>query len=403
VQSVAVEGLPPGETRHLTAVLEPRHVGRPLSLEEVEESILSISGSDRYELIAYTLRDAPDGPELVLQVTPKSYGPPFLLPAIDIQNIDSDSFALSLRTRLVMYDIPLPNSEVRLDAGVGTDQTVGLELYQGVGYAGFFVAPRGYFTRRSLNGYDDGELVAEYRVKRTGAGLDLGYTTGMRSEVRLGYDEADVRARLRVGVPTLPEASGRDRTASLRWVFDGQNSPIVPSRGLRLRTAFRYYIDTPDIVDSEGTVLQRARDVPQAEAVASWFTRVGTRQRLFLSGGVGTSFGDDPGFNQFRLGGPLRLGSFNTDELRGDNYVLGVVGVLREWFRMPDVLGGNAYYGGWLEQGSAFDERSDAEYDASLSAGVLIETLFGPAFVGYSQSLNEGGGRFYLSLGPFIR
>jgi NTE family protein len=341
---------------------------------------------------------------LAVQITPKSYGPPFLLPAIDVQNIDSTAFAISMRLRVAMYDTPLPNSEVRFDLGIGTDQTVALELYKRLfGRSGFFIAPRGYFTRRSLNSYDDGEFLAEYRVKRTGWGADVGYNTGMRSEIRLGYDQADVRARRRIGVPSLPEAEGTDSVASLRWVFDGQNSPLVPSRGVYLRSAFRYYFDTPDIVDAQDVVLRSAKDVPQAELSASWFKRVGTRRRMFLRGGFGTSFDHDPGFNEFLLGGPLRLGAYNNGELRGENYVLGVGGLMHEWFRLPDVLGGNVFLGGWLEQGSAFDRWADAEYKAALSAGVVAETLFGPLFLGYSQALTDGGGRFYLALGPFIR
>ncbi len=77
--------------------------------------------------------------------------------------------------------------------------------------------------------------------------------------------------------------------------------------------------------------------------------------------------------------------------------------MLREWFRLPDILGGNVYLGGWLEQGSAFDRWEDADYRASLSAGVMAETLFGPVFLGYSQSLTSGGGRFYVALGPMLR
>jgi NTE family protein len=403
VSRVIVEGVPPVETRRLTAILQARHAGRPLIREEIEDSILQISGTDRYEIISYTLRAAADGPDLIVHITPKSYGPPFVLPALDVQNIDSNSFSISLRARLAIYDMPIPNSELRFDVGVGSQQLVALELYKLLGHRGLFVAPRVYFTHGSLNGYDEGEFVAEYRVKRTGGGVDIGYTTGMRSEVRLGYDEADVRARLRIGAPTLPEANGSDRAASVRWAFDGQNSPLVPSRGLRLRTAFRYYFDTPEIVDAQGAVLRRARDVPQGEAVASWFKRVRTRERLVLAGGGGTSFDHDPGFNQFLLGGPFRLGSFNNDEIRGDNYLVGVVGVLHEWFRLPDVLGGNAYLGGWLEQGSAFNAWRDAQYKASLSGGVVIETLFGPAFLAYSRSLTDSNGRFYVALGPFLR
>jgi NTE family protein len=170
-----------------------------------------------------------------------------------------------------------------------------------------------------------------------------------------------------------------------------------------VRTAFRYYFDTPEILAADGSVLEHPRDVPQGEVQASWFTPVWTRKRLFIAGAGGTSFDREPGFNQFRLGGPLRLGSFSNDEIRGDNYVLAVVGVLHEWFRLPDVLGGNTYVGGWVEQGSAFDAWRDAEYKAALSGGVILETLFGPAFLGGSLALNEGGGRFYVALGPFLR
>ena len=404
VKRITVQGVAEGEARQIAGLLHDTHVDRPVVREEIENSILRVAGSDRYEVIAYSIRPGPDGAELLLDVRPKSYGPPFLLPAIDVQNIDSNSFAISLRLRLAIYDTPVRNSEVRFDVGIGSDQRVGLELYKRLGHRGVFVSPRAYFSHESLNGYDDdGELVAEYRVKRAGVGIDVGFTTGIRSEIRFGYDEADVRARLRIGVPTLPEANGSDRGLTLRWVFDGQNSPLVPSRGTYLRTWLRYNFDTPAIVDAEGADLLHPRDVPQGEARVSWFKRVRPRQRLFLSAGAGTSFGEDPGFNQFRLGGPVRLGAFNNDQIRGNNYVLGVGGLLHEWFRLPDVIGGNAYVGAWLEQGSAFNAWDDAKYKAALSVGVVLETLLGPAFLGFSQSLTDGNNRFYLALGPFLR
>ena len=403
VDRVVVEGVTPVEAKRITAQLQDRLGGRPLDRLDVEDAVLQIAGTDRYAVITQNLRATPTGTELLIHATPKSYGPPFLLPSLDLHNIDANAFALALRMRVAVYDTPLPNSEVRFDVGVGTDQSIGIELYKLIGRRGLFVAPRAYFTHTGLNGYLDGQFVAEYRMKRSAVGIDVGYTTGMRSEVRLGYDEADVRVRRTVGPPTLPEANGSDSVASLRWVFDGQNSPLVPSRGLRLRTSMGYYFDTPEIVDEEGAVLRTARDVPQGEVVASWFKRVGTRQRLFLAGGGGTSFGDDPGINQFRLGGAFRLGSLNLDEIHGDNYVLGTAGLLHEWFRLPDVLGGNVYFGGWLEQGTAFNRWSDAGYYGSLSTGVILETLFGPAFLGYSLALNEGGGRFYIALGPLLR
>ncbi len=208
----------------------------------LEDSILRISGTDRYEMSGYALRQTAEGTELVVGITPKSYGPPFLLPAVDLQNIDSSSFSLSLRLRLAVYDTLVPNSEWRVDIGVGTEQTAAIELYKRLGRTGLFLAPHASFTRRSVNGYQDGDFVAEYRAKRTGAGFDIGYTTGLRSEVRLGYDAVDARIRRRIGPPTLPEATGSENVASLRFEFDDQNSPIVPSRGVRVRAALRYLL-----------------------------------------------------------------------------------------------------------------------------------------------------------------
>ena len=232
ISSVIVEGVQDQEAASMLRFLQGRHGGRPIAPSEVEESILRISGSDRYEIIDYTLRAVADGAELVVRVTPKSYGPPFLMPAIDVQNVDSNSFALGLRARLALYDRLVPNSEIRLDLGAGTNQVLAVEIVKLRREGGLFVAPRAYFHRGTLNGYSDGTLLGEYRVARTGGGFDIGYTFGIRSEMRVGYDAANVRANLRVGVPSLPEASGSEGVASLRWTYDGQNSPLVPSRGI---------------------------------------------------------------------------------------------------------------------------------------------------------------------------
>jgi NTE family protein len=400
---VRVDGVGEATARQIREAFLAGFEGRALDRESLEVAILRLSGTDRYEVIKYRLEGGPDGAGLVVDVTPKSYGPPFLLPAVDLENIDSSTFAASLRLRVASFDTLVANSEIRLDVEVGSTQRVAGEVYRRIGPTRFFVAPRAYFDRRPTNAYDDDDnLFAQYKVKRTGAGGDIGYEFG-RSELRAGFDVADVRARRHVGAPVLPEASGTDRFASIRWTFDGQTSPLVPTRGVLARTALRYYFSSPEIV-TVGTseTARRFGEYAQAEATVSTFSRRG-RNRVFVVASGGTSFGDDPGINEFRLGGAFRLGAYNNDEIRGDNFVLLTAGVLREWFRLPDVLGGGAYYGLWFENGSAFDEWDRARYRADLSAGVVLETLLGPLFFGGSQSLNSGAGRFYLALAPLQR
>lgn len=402
VVGVRIEGLSEREAGGLRGDFEKAFAGKPLDRVAVEHEILELTGTDRYEVVGYHLEAVTDGTALVIRVTPKSYGPPFLLPALDIQNIDASTFSLDLRARVAVYDTFVSQSEIRVDFGIGSRQFATVEFYRRLGASGLFVAPRGYYTRRPLNVYSgDGDFLAEYREKRAGGGIDVGFTPGLRDEIRFGYDIAEVRTRRRVGVAELPEADGSDRFLSLRWIHDGQNSPMIPTRGLYSQASLRYYFDSPTLILGTGT--RDARDFTQGEVRANWYTPWKERHRVVLFGGAGTSFDKEPGYNQFRLGGPLNLGAFNQGEIVGNNYLLAGGGFLWNWFRLPDVLGGNAYVGGWFENGSAFDEWDAAKYYADLSGGFVMETILGPFFIGGAISLNDGSARFYLSLAPFGR
>jgi len=403
IDTVRVEGLPEDDGERIQTMLEKILVGDETKLEDIEHEVLRLTGTDRYENVRYALPEEGGKTTLALYILPKPHGPPFLLPALEVENIDSNTFALNLRGRAVFYDTLVPNSEIRLDLAVGTRQEAAVELYRRLFGTRLFAAPRAYWNRSSLNGYnEEGELIADYREKIAGGGLDLGFDLGSRSEIRVGYDVLDLRTRLRVGEPSLPEAEGKNRFASIRWTFDGQTSPIIPTRGIFSRVGLRFYSDSPDIVQS-GEKVAGPTDYAQIEARFSSFHRFQERHRVFYGASGGSSFGDDPGYNEFRLGGLLRLGAFHNGEVIGDNYVLGLGGFLYHILRLPGVIGANGYFGAWLEAGSAFDGWSEASHQWNASGGFVLETFLGPLFLGGSVSLTNGDGRFYVNLGPFVR
>ena len=101
---------------------------------------------------------------------------------------------------------------------------------------------------------------------------------------------------------------------------------------------------------------------------------------------------------QFELGAPMRLGAYNTGELRGDHYGVLTVGYLRGVGRLPDFLGGPIFIGGWLENGSAFDDLSNATLRTNVSLGAIADTLVGPMLVGGSIDV-RGGWRYYVGVG----
>ena len=178
----------------------------------------------------------------------------------------------------------------------------------------------------------------------------------------------------------------------------------MPTRGFRLRSSLRQFFSAPTASGPiDGVIPPSPQSFTSGEVRTSWFTRVRNRgDRIFLIGEGGTSFGAHPLVDDFALGGPLRIGSVNTDQLRGDNYLLGVAGYLRGIGRMPDVLGGTVFLGLWVEAGSAFDDWDNQDWKSDATGGLILETLLGPVFVGGSVGF-DGGGRFYVSLGPLFR
>jgi NTE family protein len=389
--------------KQITRAFQGR-IGKPLDPVAIRQDILRVSGTDRYEYLTYRAIERDGKIGLLIGVREKTYGPPFLALGLELSNIDSSSFSVNVRGRVTAYDVVGSGSELRTDLGLGTQQVAAAELYRPIGRRGlgFFVAPRGYFQRDGLNLFSGEDFVAEYRVKQAGGGIDFGYTTNERLEIRAGYDVADVRARRYIGDPLLPEATGTQSAARLQVTFDGQTSPIVPSHGLFTRGTLRHFDRTPDITTP---ALETAPSNPdhftQGEITGSWFTPGKGQDRIFVAYGAGTSFGATPLFNTFRLGGPLRLGALSNDQITGGNYAILDGGYLKRVTRLPDIIGGNVYIGSWVETGSAWDEWSSKDWHTNISGGVIIESLIGPIFAG--GSVGKGEGRFFISIGPLFK
>ncbi len=397
---LTVTGVDARQEAYIRETMAPL-LGVPLNHENIAERILTVTGTDRYEYLTYrpVVTDGRLGLAIVARA--KSYGPPFLQIGPELNNVDSSSFAVNLGGRVTAYDWVGVGSEVRIDGVLGTRQVLSAEVWRPLGRSPLFVAPRVYFNRSPRNGYVDDNFVAEYRFKRLGGGLDVGVNAGRHAEVRLGVDAADVRGRIRVGSPLLPEINGTEKYATLQAIVDTQTSPIVPTRGNYVKARLRYFFGAPETEGGAGEI-RSLQEFWQGELTGSWFRRVRTEDRLFLSYGVGSSFGEQPIINDFSLGGPLRLGAFNQDELRSTNYVLGTIGYLHKVGRMADVLGGNIYLGGWFEQGSAHTRWDDMSYRSTVTLSAVLETLLGPVYGGASFDF-DGRLRWYVGIGPLFK
>jgi hypothetical protein len=197
----------------------------------------------------------------------------------------------------------------------------------------------------------------------------------------------------------LPELSGLETSSVLRWLHDGQDNPVVPSTGVHSTVTLSYIFDSP-APPSSATTARTNVGLTQAEGVATAFWSLrGMRDRVFLTGGAGTSFAGRPlPTQQFQLGQPFRLSAYDFGELRGDHYIVASAGYLRSIGKLPDFLGGRFFVGGWLENGSAFDSFNTAQDHTNVGVGAIVNTLIGPLFAGASFSF-DGRSRYYVSVG----
>jgi NTE family protein len=230
-------------------------------------------------------------------------------------------------------------------------------------------------------------------VRQGGVAVDAGEIFGKNAQLRVGYELGLQNGQSNVGASTqVPNVEGTLSAASARFVYDGQNSAVVPTRGVRATASLFWYFKSPGAPEA----------YPQAEAGASSFHAIGSRGALFLYGAGGTSFNMQPGpIQQFTLGGPLRLSAYGLAQFRGSNYGLVAGGYRHRLGDFPTLVGGRIFGAVWYEGGSTFFVRSEAKYRHDVAGAVLLDTLLGPLTIGGAWG-RGGNGKIFFSLGRFF-
>ena len=201
---------------------------------------------------------------------------------------------------------------------------------------------------------------ARYRQMTTRVGVSAGVQLGDRSDCEPGFTWG--------GDPHLFQSVTRDSRSC-----GARRRELRCCGGLIRRTvrsclpAARYpkcACGTLLLRLTSSTMIRSSQSVDpttQLAAAAGQFWSIGRLNRVFVFGGIGTSFDSAPlPSDEFSLGIPFRLGAYKAGELRGRHYFAATVGYLRRVGRLPDFLGGSIFAGGWLENGDAVNEWRDA-------------------------------------------
>ena len=396
-QFVSVSGAVPSDLARIEAVLAPLIDQPSLDVQALETHLETFAGLDRYETVGWQLDERDGRPGILIEARPKAHAPPFLMLGLSLQNTTTEDFAFRLSARYLAFDLVGSGSELRVDGTAGAEPSAGVELYRPFGRTALFVVGTAAARRDTLSFVSEDVVIGRYKEDRIGVALDLGVNLGRDSDVRLGAWLGDLSANVKAGDPGLPEVNGRETRFRLAWRFDDQDSAVVPSTGLHALARLDYILNAPD-VPPEFVTDRTNDDVTQMEVTGSHFWPMLRRDRLFLTGAFGTTWGSPLATEQFELGSPFRLGALDAGEFRGDHYAVLTAGYLRRFGRLPDFLGGPMYLGGWTENGSAFDEIDSAEFKSNVSVGAVGDTLVGPVLVAASFNF-DGGVRYYFAIG----
>jgi len=364
----------------------------PLDLSRLDTQLTRIAGEGQFDWLGYEGFTQNGVPTLRVTTHDKSYGPPFVDLAVNVDGSGVAAFDFSAGARVTFMDIADHGGEWRNDLLFGSSNLAATEFYQPLAMSRFFVAPYAFASKSSRNSFTGLTRVAVFGDERAGGGFDIG-RSGRRSEIRFGYEIFSGKLSPLIGSAGLPIVHGSTGQFRTRYVWDGQDSPTIPSRGTRVLATLSRVLQSPGLVHPIG----------QLDVQTSSFIPVSAKTSLFFIASGGTTFRGSAGpFQLFALGGQFRLGAYLPQEFLGNHYAYSSLGFRREIYRLPQIVGKKIYWGGWYEAGSVFGTAADDPgpfvVRGAFNLGVIADTFVGPITLAASAS-PTGQTRVNFSIG----
>jgi NTE family protein len=369
-------------------------VGKPIDANELDAQMMDIAGLGRFGRAGYQQEERDGKPGLVVNAEEKEYAPPTVHPLLSIDGSDYKNVLFQVGARITFLDLGGFGSEWRNDLVAGSEYGLSTEYYHPfTAYTHWFMSTKGMADSSPLNVYQRNRLVGQYRNRQMGAGVDLGYAFGRSGELRVGYEAGYQKVSEDLGAPVAPAVHGRFGFATLRYRLDRFDDPVIPRRGVRVESQFRFYDVKPGTADV----------VPTQELTFGAAGRTSERSSVLLFASGGTTFSTQhAGFPPFSLGGPLRLGAYGTNEFLTNQYFLVQPAFLYRLRELSPLLKQNMYLLSMYEVGKAYGQpAASSEVAQDATVGVLFQTVFGPMFFGGSIGDNQHR-KFYFKVGRFF-
>ena len=194
---------------------------------------MGMSGTGQFLSLTYSMVERNNQQGLQIQTERKPYIPPLVRPLIFIDGSQYNNVLFTVGARITYTDFGTYRSELRNDVILGSNYALASEYYHPFTPATrWFIAPRAGLLSTQLNLYSDQTLLATYRNRQAGGGVDTGYAFGRSGELRLGYEGAYERLSPIVGNSTvLPTVSGQTGDFRAQYQLEDTDNPVLPHAG----------------------------------------------------------------------------------------------------------------------------------------------------------------------------
>ncbi len=371
--------------------------GEILDLKKLEQDLTRIYAMGDFETVDFKIIEKESEEGLLIDTQEKEWGPNYLRFGL---NLLADSDGNSEFTLLNDYRMTQINSlggEWKNVLNIGRTTGIFSEFYQPLDIQSyFFVSPQISAARFLEDIYEEGSLIAEYRVDYIWGGVDMGVNLGSFAEGRLGLRRGVVQAEPEVGGSNLPSFSDIQEGAIVAQLeYDQLDNHKFPKQGIFAGVDFF----------SSNRNLGSDFSYQKLECSLVKATTFGNKHTVILLFNSGISLDEEtPFYDEFTLGGFLGLSGYGEKQLRGQH--MGLFDLVY-FYNIAKTNGfvTNVYIGGSFEAGNVWNNRRDIKLDDLLFGGTVligIDTKIGPLYLGFGQSEDSPDGKAYLFLGQIF-
>ncbi len=392
IDEVVIDPVPDIDPRRLQYLVHTKP-GRVLDTATLAQDLKRIYSLGYFEIVSYSIVE--DGQRRILKITatPKSWGPTYLKLGLFLGTDFQLTTQFGVTALVDATELNGLGGEWKTTLTVGSPLDLRTRFFQPLGYRGhLFLSPFAGWIQRIAQVYDQNEVaLGSYQVSRAAVGMDLGYDFGTWGELRVGYGRAWGWGRRKVGDPSFPDIDWDEGGLTARMEVDQLDNVNLPHSG--------YFSDIAFLANRESLGATTSYDRLRARAVG--VQTIGRWTGLIHvegGSGLGTAI---PFYDQFQLGGFLRLSGRPIGQLYGNTYALGTVLL---YYRLSDTGGAilkNLSIGVSAEGGNTWAYQAPVTSSSLKPAGsifVVADTLLGPLFVAYGRSGSKNSAAYlYLN------